>query len=70
MSFWKDFNSLLNYRISYHIQNSFINAFNSSRRKEVLRKRNEVLTDNADEIIDLMYNNEFSKKRYQKKFKK
>ena len=32
MSFWDDFKTLANYRISYHIQNIFINSWFSAKR--------------------------------------
>lgn len=70
MSFWNDFNRLLNYRISYRIQNSFFNAFDNAQRaaKRAQRAADEarVMRDNSDELADLMYNNEYEKKRFYK----
>lgn len=68
MSFWNDFNRLLNYRISYRIQNSFFNAFDNARRSakraQIEADKRRILRDNSDELFDLMYNNEYDKKRF------
>lgn len=67
MGFWRDFNKLLNYRIAYRIQNIFFDAYDNARRESKRLKRIEnrrrVLDKNSKELKDLMYNNEFTKKR-------
>lgn len=67
MSFWNDFNRLLNYRISYRIQNIFFNAFDDANRAVKRQQLNNTVQENKDELLDQMYNNNFSRKRYKKK---
>lgn len=66
MGFWNDFNRLLNYRISYRIQNSFFNAFDAVKRAQRKADEARIIKDNSDELADLMYNNEYEKKRFYK----
>ena len=67
MSFWNDFNKLLNYRISYRIQNIFFNAFDSVNRAAKRQELNNTISENSDELLDQMYNNNFAERRYKKK---
>ena len=67
MSFWNDFNRLLNYRISYRIQNIFFSAFDSAQREVRKEELNNTIHKNKDELLDQMYNNNFGKRRYKKK---
>lgn len=67
MSFWNDFKRLLNYRISYRIQNIFFNAFDDANRAVKRQQLNNTVQENKDELLDQMYNNNFSRKRYKKK---
>ena len=70
MGFWNDFNRLLNYRVAYRIQNSFFNAFDNAQRsaKRAQRRADEarIMRDSSEELSDLMYNNEYEKKRFYK----
>jgi hypothetical protein len=66
MSFLDDFRKVLNYRISYRIQNVFFDAFDSAIRDAKRQELNHTLSKNADELLDQTYNNEFSKYRYKK----
>jgi hypothetical protein len=70
MGFWGDFNRLLNYRIAYRIQNIFFDAYDKSQRESKrlrrAKEKEKVLRDSSKELLDLMYNNDFSKKRNSK----
>lgn len=64
MSFFDDFKKVLNYRISYRIQNLFFEAFDSALRDAKRQELNNTLSKNSDELLDQMYNNDFAKRRY------
>lgn len=67
MSFWNDFNKVLNYRISYRIQDIFFNAFDKSQKAMKKQQLNQTIQENREELLDQMYNNNFAKRRYTKK---
>ena len=67
MSFWNDFTRLLNYRISYRIQNVFFNAFDTAEKAAKRQQLNNAIQENKDDLLDQMYNNNFEKARSNKK---
>ena len=63
MGFWDDFNRLANYRISWRLQDIFIS---SARRAQKLNEdinSRRSMAQNADKIVDAIYNNEFENNR-------
>ena len=67
MSFWNDFKTLLNYRISYRIQNIFFNAYDNAKRAAHKQELKNTINENRDDLLEQMYNNNFGKRRYGKK---
>lgn len=65
MSFWDDFKTLANYRISYHIQNIFIDSWYKAKNESAKRNELTSLNNNKEKIIDAVRNNKFS--RYRKR---
>ena len=63
MSFWDDFKTLANYRISYHIQNIFIDSWFKAKNESAKRKESISLNNNKEKIVDAVYNNKFSRSR-------
>lgn len=63
MGFWDDFKTLANYRIAFHLQNIFLNAFKSAKRKYDDEVFNQQIQQNKEEIISKTKNTPFTKKR-------
>ena len=63
MSFWNDFKTLANYRISYHIQNIFINSWFSAKREMDGENTRRAIINNKDKIEKALYDNKFNKTR-------
>ena len=63
MSFWNDFKTLANYRISYHIQNIFINSWFTAKREMDRENTKRAIKNNEEKIVKALYDNDFNKVR-------
>lgn len=63
MSFWDDFKTLTNYRISYHIQNVFINSWFRAKRTMQNETTKRAIKNNEKKIVKALYDNNFNKVR-------
>mgnify|MGYP007026261733 CR=1 FL=1 len=63
MGFWDIFTKTAHFRISWHLQDIFLNAFSETNRKIKNEEFKRQIEENEDEIIDAIYNNEFTRKR-------
>ena len=63
MSFWNDFKTLANYRISFHIQNIFLNSWFKAKNDSAKRSEIISLNSNKKKIIDAVQNNKFTNSR-------
>lgn len=63
MSFWDDFKTLANYRISYHIQNIFINSWFNAKRTMQNENTKRAIKSNEKKIMKALYDNDFYKAR-------
>lgn len=64
MSFWRDFKTLMNFRISWEIQNMFIESFKKAQKNNDIRKTKSTIYKNSEKIYNAIYNNEFEKNRH------
>jgi len=62
-NFWRDFNTLFNYRVSWYIQNIFLNAFKKGVNVYEKEKSKQILLKHKKKIKDKQTNNPFHKKR-------
>ena len=67
MNFWKDFKTLFNYRLSWHIQNIFLDAFKDGVNSYEKEKSKELLSKHKIDIDNKRKNNPFYKNRKQVK---
>ena len=63
MGFWNDFSRLANFRIALRLQDFFISSARKAKERNEELKYRRSLADNADEIVDAIFNNEFEKNR-------
>ena len=63
MSFWNDFKTLANYRISYYIQNIFINTWFTAKREIDRENTKRAIKNNEEKIVKALYDNDFNKVR-------
>lgn len=63
MSFWNDFKTLANYRVSYYIQNIFINSWLRAKRNMDRENTRRAIINNADKIEKALWDNKFHKTR-------
>ena len=63
MGFWNDFNRLANFRIAWRLQDIFISSARKIQRANEEINTQRSMANNADRIIDSIYNNEFEKNR-------
>jgi len=63
MSFWNDFKTLANYRISYYIQNIFVNSWFSVKNEIEIEKTRQSMINNQEKIEKAVYDNKFNKSR-------
>jgi DnaJ-domain-containing protein 1 len=63
MGFWNDFNRLANYRISWRLQDIFISSVKRAQKANEEINAQRSMADNADRIVDSIYNNDFEKNR-------
>ncbi len=63
MGFWNDFNRLANFRIAWRLQDIFISSARRIQRANEEINTQRSMANNADRIIDSIYNNEFEKNR-------
>ncbi len=63
MSFWDIFKKTAYFRISWHIQDIFINGFNKIRYNSEKAEQLRTMRENRKEINDALHNNPFSRKR-------
>jgi len=63
MSFWNDFKTLANYRISYYIQNIFVNSWFSVKNEIESEKTRQSMINNQEKIEKAVYDNKFNKSR-------
>ena len=60
--FWRVFKDTAYFRLSWKVQNIFLNSFKKYNRSKEIQS----LNNNIEEIKDKVYNNNFSKKRIKK----
>lgn len=63
MGFWNDFNRLANFRIAWRLQDIFISSSRRIQRANEQINTQRSMANNADRIIDSIYNNDFEKNR-------
>jgi len=63
LNFWRDFKTLLNYRVSWYIQNIFLNAFKKGVNEYEKQKSDELLSKHKRKLNKKQKNNPFHKKR-------
>ena len=63
MAFWDDFNRLANYRIAWRLQDIFISSARRVQRANEEINAQRSMANNADRIVDSIYNNDFEKNR-------
>lgn len=63
MGFWNDFNRLANFRIAWRLQDIFISSARKIQRANEEINTQRSMANNADRIIDSIYNNDFEKNR-------
>jgi DnaJ-domain-containing protein 1 len=63
MGFWNDFNKLANFRIAWRLQDIFISSARRIQRANEEINTQRSMANNAERIIDSIYNNEFEKNR-------
>tara|TARA_R110000851_G_scaffold307938_1_gene466662 strand:- start:220 stop:420 length:201 start_codon:yes stop_codon:yes gene_type:complete len=66
MGFWKTFEKVAHFRLSWHIQDKIINSYNSVKNSNKKSASRASMLNNKNEIIDKVYNNNFSEKRIKK----
>ena len=61
--FWRDFKTLFNYRVSWYIQNIFINAFKKGVNEYEKEKTKTLFLKHKKDLKEKQTNNPFHKKR-------
>lgn len=63
MGFWDIFKKTAYFRISWHIQDIFIDSFNKARYSAKKAEEHRLLRKNNRDINKALYDNPFNKKR-------